>query len=229
MAASISDNISNVKRRIALACERAGRQALDVKLVAVSKELDVERFKEIIPFGLKVFGENRVQDFLKKFDAVDADLEWHIIGHLQRNKARALVGKVSLIHSLDSLNLAATLNRLSEIQGYPWQVLVQVNVAGEDTKFGLHPSALSSFLDEIREMSGLKVWGLMTIAPYCKDPEEARPIFRRLRELKEEMSRTKPWLELRHLSMGMSNDFEVAVEEGATLVRVGSTLFGSYS
>ncbi|HHW41528.1 MAG TPA: YggS family pyridoxal phosphate-dependent enzyme [Syntrophomonadaceae bacterium] len=227
MNEALNNRINDVYRRIAEACQRVGRQKADVKLVAVSKGINAEQLKEAISTGLSVFGENRVQDFLKKYDVIDKQVEWHFIGHLQRNKARYLAGKVSMIHSLDSMSLAATLNRLSDIQGYAWQVLVQVNVSGEATKFGLAPSELPDFLDEIREMKGLKVCGLMTIAPYCEDPEEVRPVFRRLRELKEDMMQKKPWLDLRHLSMGMSNDFEVAVEEGATLVRIGSALFGS--
>jgi len=193
----------------------------------VSKGINAEQLKEAFSSGLSVFGENRVQDFLKKYDVIDKQVEWHFIGHLQRNKARYLVGKVSMIHSLDSISLAAALNRLSDIQGYSWQVLVQVNVSGEATKFGLTPSELPDFLDEIREMKGLKVCGLMTIAPNCEDPEDVRPVFRRLRELQKDLMWKKPWLDLRHLSMGMSNDFEIAVEEGATLVRIGSALFGS--
>ncbi len=227
MNEALNNRINDVYRRIAEACQRVGRQKSDVKLVAVSKGISAEQLKEAISTGLSVFGENRVQDFLKKYDVIDKQVEWHFIGHLQRNKARYLAGKVSMIHSLDSMSLAATLNRLSDIQGYAWQVLVQVNVSGEATKFGLAPSELPDFLDEIREMKGLKVCGLMTIAPYCEDPEEVRPVFRRLRDLKEDMMQKKPWLDLRHLSMGMSNDFEVAVEEGATLVRIGSALFGS--
>lgn len=227
MKEPLNDRINDVYRRITEACQRVGRQKSDVKLVAVSKGINAEQLKEAFSSGLSVFGENRVQDFLKKYDVIDKQVEWHFIGHLQRNKARYLVGKVSMIHSLDSISLAAALNRLSDIQGYAWQVLVQVNVSGEATKFGLAPSELPDFLDEIREMKGLKVCGLMTIAPNCEDTEDVRPVFRRLRELQKDLMWKKPWLDLRHLSMGMSNDFEIAVEEGATLVRIGSALFGS--
>lgn len=229
MKEALEGRITDVYRRIAGACRRVGRQESEVGLVAVSKGIDAGLMKDAIAAGLSVFGENRVQDFMKKYDAIGKQVEWHFIGHLQRNKAKYLTGKVSMIHSLDSLTLAATLNRLSEIQGYPWQVLIQINISGEATKYGIAPSELPDFLDELREMKGIKVCGLMTIAPYCEDPEEVRPVFRRLRELKEDLMQERPWLELRHLSMGMSNDFEVAVEEGATLVRIGSALFGSYN
>lgn len=224
----LEERIADVYRRIAEACRRVGRKSADVGLIAVSKEITADQIKEALAAGLKAFGENRVQDFVKKYEVLGDQAEWHFIGHLQRNKAKYLIGKVKMIHSLDSIRLAETLNRLSEAQGYPWEVLVQVNVSGESTKFGIAPSELSDFLDELRQMEGIKVCGLMTIAPYCEDPEEVRPVFRKLRELKEKMAQEKPWLELRHLSMGMSNDFEVAVEEGATLVRIGSALFGCY-
>ncbi len=224
----LEERIADVYRRIAEACRRVGRKSADVGLIAVTKEITADQIKEALAAGLKAFGENRVQDFVKKYEVLGDQAEWHFIGHLQRNKAKYLVGKVKMIHSLDSIRLAETLNRLSEAQGYPWEVLVQVNVSGESTKFGIAPSELSDFLDELRQMEGIKVCGLMTIAPYCEDPEEVRPVFRKLRELKEKMAQEKPWLELRHLSMGMSNDFEVAVEEGATLVRIGSALFGCY-
>ncbi|MGB9790999.1 MAG: YggS family pyridoxal phosphate-dependent enzyme [Thermacetogeniaceae bacterium] len=225
---TLENRIADVYRRISEACQRAGRKRSEVELIAVSKEVGVDHIKEAMAAGLRAFGENRVQDFVKKYEVLGDQVEWHFIGHLQRNKAKYLIGKVKMIHSLDSIRLAATLDRLSENQGYPWQVLVQVNVSGEATKFGIAPSELSDFLDELRDMKGIQVCGLMTIAPYCEDPEEVRPVFRQLRELRERMMQEKPWLELKHLSMGMSNDFEVAVEEGATLVRIGSALFGCY-
>jgi hypothetical protein len=250
-------------------------------LVAVTKMVPVERIEEAISCGIRVFGENRVQDFLAKYELIDSRetgtqpgdrqavekqaggqaaggeqasagqsdgsqagggqaagsqacstedssgrVEWHLIGHLQQNKAKYLVGKIAMIHSLDSLRLAEHLDRLSAAQGRPWRVLVQVNVSGEATKFGLPPGEVPDFLDAVRRLQGLEVCGLMTIAPYVENPEEVRPVFRGLRLLQEEMVRNRPWLNLRHLSMGMSNDYEVAVEEGATLVRIGSALFG---
>lgn len=228
MREALEERIADVYRRITEACQRVGRKSSEVKLVAVSKEISADQIKDALAAGLRAFGENRVQDFMKKYEVLGDQVEWHFIGHLQRNKAKYLIGKVKIIHSLDNIRLAATLNRLSEVQGHPWQVLVQVNVSGEATKFGIAPSELSDFLDELRDMKGIKVCGLMTIAPYCEEPEEVRPVFRQLRELKEKMEQEKPWLELKHLSMGMSNDFEVAVEEGATLVRIGSALFGCY-
>jgi len=217
--------LNQISARIAVAARRSGRKPSDVKLVAVSKGVAPERLKAVLPCGLRVFGENRVQEFLQKYEMLGEQAEWHLIGHLQRNKAKYLIGKIALIHSLDNLELARLLNKLSLRQGYPWQVLIQVNVSGETAKFGIDPSELGEFLDAMRELRGLEVCGLMTIAPYCEDPEQVRPVFRRLRELKEEATKSRPWLNLEHLSMGMSSDFEVAVEEGATVVRIGSALF----
>ncbi len=226
MAEQVIRRLEQVAARIARAAQRAGRSPSEVKLVAVTKGVNTEQLKRVLPYGLRVFGENRVQEFLKKYEILGEQAEWHMIGHLQRNKAKYLAGKVALIHSLESLELAKLLDRLSPAHGRSWRVLIQVNVAGEATKYGVAPSRLGQFLDAIRDLQGLEVCGLMTIAPYCEDPEEVRPVFRRLRELREEMAETRPWLNLEHLSMGMSNDFEVAVEEGATLVRIGSALFG---
>ncbi len=226
MQDSLEGRLQNITGRISEAAARAGRSPADVQLVAVTKMVPAERITEAISCGLQVFGENRVQDFLAKCDLVPEQAEWHLIGHLQQNKAKYLVGKIAMVHSLDSLRLAEQLDRLSPGQAQPWQVLVQVNISGEATKYGLPREALPDFLDAIRSLQGLEICGLMTIAPNEDDPEKVRPVFRELRLMQEEIGRAKPWLNLRHLSMGMSNDYEVAIEEGATLVRIGSALFG---
>jgi pyridoxal phosphate enzyme (YggS family) len=225
---TLQERIDDVQRRIAASCRKAGRNQSEVKLVAVSKMVEAGVIREAIDCGLHIFGENRVQEFLKKYDELGDMAEWHLIGHLQRNKARYLTGKVSLIHSLDRLALAELLDDLSADNGAPWQVLVQVNVSGEDTKFGISPEELPEFLDKVQDLRGIEVCGLMTMAPFEKDPEKTRPVFRQLRSLRDEMARLKPRFDLRHLSMGMTNDFEIAVEEGATLVRIGSALFSDF-
>jgi pyridoxal phosphate enzyme (YggS family) len=226
MTGSLSERLSEINGRIARAALKSGRRPENVQLVAVTKMIPVDRLGEAISCGIKVFGENRVQDFLAKHEAWGDRVEWHLIGHLQQNKVKYLVDKVGLIHSLDSIDLARRLDSLSETGGRPWRVLVQVNVAGEATKHGLTPEVTPAFLDEIRSLPGLKVSGLMTIAPYEENPEAVRLVFRKLRLLRDEVSRDRPWLNLQHLSMGMSNDFEIAIEEGATMVRIGSALFG---
>jgi pyridoxal phosphate enzyme (YggS family) len=226
MAGSLSGRLADINGRIARAALRSGRHPDDVQLVAVTKMVPVDLLEEAISCGIKVFGENRVQDFLVKHEAWGDRVEWHLIGNIQQNKAKYLVDKVGLIHSLDSINLARRLDGLSEPGGRRWKVLVQVNVAAEATKHGLTTEDAPAFLDEIRGLKGLDVLGLMTVAPYVENAEEVRAVFRKLRLLRDEVSRDRAWLNLQHLSMGMSNDFEVAIEEGATMVRIGSALFG---
>jgi hypothetical protein len=226
MEETLLKRLETINDRIATAARTSGRRPEDVQMVAVTKMVPVDMLGEAIDFGIGVFGENRVQDFLAKYDAWGDRVEWHLIGHLQQNKAKCLVDKIGMIHSLDSISLARRLDSLSGTRGLPWRVLVQVNVSGETTKYGLTPEETPGFLDEVRGLKGLDVSGLMTIAPYVEDPEDVRPVFRRLRQLREELYRDRPWLNLQHLSMGMSNDFEVAVAEGATMVRIGSALFG---
>lgn len=226
MSSILTERIARVNERIMQACRYSGRSSSEVKLVAVTKMAAVDKIKQALDCGLHDFGENRVQDFLVKYEKISEDVQWHLIGHLQRNKAKYLVGKVEMIHSLDRLPLARLLDRLSEEQGYPWQVLVQVNVSGEETKYGLSSEELPAFLDAVQDLRGVNVCGLMTIAPYEEDPERVRPVFRGLRLLRDKMAQTRPKLDLHHLSMGMTNDYEIAVEEGATLVRVGSAIFG---
>lgn len=226
MGGSLQKRLVDITGRISRAALKSGRQPTDVQLVAVTKMVPVDQLGEAVACGIKVFGENRVQDWLAKYEVLGDQVEWHLIGHLQQNKAKYLAGKIGLVHSLDSLRLAQQLDRLSAVQGRPWRALVQVNVSGETTKYGLKPDELPDLLDAIRRLPGLDVCGLMTIAPNVQNPEETRPVFRNLRLLRSEMAQARPWLNLQHLSMGMSNDFEIAVEEGATLVRVGSALFG---
>ena len=228
MTGTLKERIAKVHQRIVAACRRAGRDPSEVKVVAVTKMVAAEHLTDALNCGLTVFGENRVQEFLKKYEAIGKAEEWHLIGHLQSNKAKYLVGKVALIHSLDSLKLAKLLDKLSVAHGAPWRVLVQVNVSGEETKFGLSPEEVPGFLDAVQDLPGIEICGLMTMAPYEEDPERTRPVFRSLRQLRDEMARSRPYLNLEHLSMGMTNDFEVAVEEGATMVRIGSALFSDY-
>lgn len=224
-ATKLAERIAKVNERIEQACRRAGRAPSDVKLIAVTKTTTVENAGAALRCGLHSLGENRVQDFLTKYEQIGADAEWHLIGHLQRNKAKYLTGKMEMIHSLDRLPLARMLDQLSEVQGRPWNALAQVNVSGEETKYGLSPEELPQFLDAVQDLHGINLCGLMTIAPFEDDPERVRPVFRMLRLLRDRMAQSRPNLELPHLSMGMTNDFEIAVEEGATMVRVGSAIF----
>ena len=216
----VQDNI----RRAQAASALAARQ---VQLLAVSKTQPTERIAEAVRAGQKLFAENRVQELVEKYQALP-HLRWHLIGHLQTNKVKYMVDKVEMLHSLDSIGLAQELQKRLDALGRVLPVLVQVNIAEEDSKFGLKAEEVADFLDAMADFPALKVQGLMTIGPFTFEAEEMRPVFRELRLiLQREQKRKLPHADLRHLSMGMSNDYMVAVEEGADMVRVGSVIFGS--
>jgi hypothetical protein len=215
---TITANITAVRRRIAAACERAGRSPGQVTLIAVSKGFAVDAIAEAVGAGQRDFGENRVQEAIEKIDALAArgiTPRWHLIGHLQSNKAKTAADRFAIIHSVDSLRLAEELSRRAERAG----ILLEVNAAQEASKFGFAPTEVAPALSSIATLPHLDVLGLMTVAPLSDDPEVVRPVFRTLRELRDALG-------LRELSMGMTNDFETAIEEGATMVRVGRAIFG---
>ncbi len=209
--------------QIAEAAIRSGRDPGAVKLIAVTKTVGIEMVRRAAALGIEDFGENRVQDAAEKVAAMPG-LRWHFIGHLQSNKVKEVLPAYALIHSLDRLSLAEALQDQAKKVGCPAEVLIQVNVSGEQSKFGLAPGELPAFLEKIAVFDQVKVKGLMTMAPYLEDPEETRSYFRQLRLLRD--ANQKEGLSLPELSMGMTNDFFVAVEEGATMVRIGSALFG---
>jgi hypothetical protein len=213
----VAGNVARVQERIARAAMRAGRAPEEVLLVGVSKSVDVERIRRALAAGLPALGENRVQEAREKIGALGRPVPWHMVGHLQTNKARDAVLLFDLIHSVDRLELARELDRRAA--GRVAEILVQVNLAGEATKGGFAPDELKSALEALAGLSRLRVRGLMAIPPPVEHGEQARGWFRRLRELRDGAG-------LEHLSMGMSDDFEVAVEEGATIVRVGTAIFG---
>jgi pyridoxal phosphate enzyme (YggS family) len=226
----IAERVAAVRERIARASARAGRGADEVTLVAVSKTFPAEAVRDGFAAGLRHFGENRVQEAEAKASAL-ADLRahgivWHLVGHLQANKARKAAALFDRIHSLDGLQLAQRLEHAAAERGQTLWALVQVDLAGERTKFGLEEARLFPALEALRGFKSLRVAGLMTLPPFAEDPERARPYFRRLRELRDR-ALSEGSLLGSELSMGMSHDLEVAVEEGATLVRVGSALFGA--
>jgi len=217
--------LQEVRYRIAAACARSGRAPSDVTLVAVTKTVPAERVIEIVRAGHDTLGENRVQEALPKIEAVGPGPAWHLVGHLQRNKARAAVGRFALIHSVDDVELARELDRRAQAAGAVQRVLVQANLAEEASKHGATASGVLTLVDEIAPLSHLELRGLMIIPPPAEDPEKARPWFRRLAELRAAAA-SRLGRPLPELSMGMTDDFEVAIEEGATLVRVGRALFG---
>jgi PLP dependent protein len=215
----VAHNINQIRQRIGATAERAGRQPEEITLIAVSKTVEPERVETALAAGQTVFGESKVQEANAKIPLVSGRAHWHMIGHLQTNKARLAVTLFDLIHSVDSVKLAAELNKWAESSGKTQSILLEVNVSGEASKFGLKPEDLESTLAGINQLPRLEVHGLMTVAPYAEEAEKARPYFRRLRELRDTFG-------LRELSMGMTHDFEVAIEEGATMVRIGSAIFG---
>jgi len=224
---SISDSLSILRGRIAAASARAGRDPREVKLVAVSKNIDVERIVLAVEAGVRDFGENRVQEAAEKIPRVHADVTWHFVGHLQRNKAKDAVELFSLMHSLDSIRLARELDRRCEMADSTIDLLLQVNISGEATKFGVPPEMARDVLLEIARYERLRVRGLMVIAPYSDNPEDARPWFSQARQLMRELGRLSiSNVSMDELSMGMSGDYEVAIEEGATIIRVGTAIFG---
>jgi PLP dependent protein len=218
----IADNIRSVTQRIAKCCEKSSRPVQDVSLVCVTKEATVAEMDEAIEAGARVFGENRVQDALAKHEAIGDKVDWHLIGHLQTNKAKDAVKIFSLIHSVDSIHLAEEIDKQAARMGKVQDILIQVNTSGEASKFGIEPAQTEDLLEKIAAFPNIKVAGLMTIAPEVEDPETVRPYFRALRELRDRLSAR---YDLKILSMGMTNDFEIAIEEGSTMVRIGRALF----
>lgn len=215
----VKENLENVKRRIKLAAEKAGRDPISIKLLAVTKEAEFDQIKEAIEAGISDVGENRVKDAVNKKKLFDSHvLTWHMIGHLQSNKVKDAVKTFSLIHSVDSLKLACVVNTEAGKEGKTQDILLEVNVSGEGSKFGIKPEALSELVGEVRRLKHVNLLGLMTMAPFCEDPEKARPYFKKLKELSDKHG-------LKEISMGMTQDFEVAIEEGATIVRIGSAIF----
>ena len=225
----IADNVRRVRERIAAAAARAGRSGGDVELLAATKGRSVAEIEEAVSAGVRAIGENRVQEAAAKFPALRGRVSMHMIGHLQRNKVRNALGIFDLIHSVDSVRLAEEIEREAARAGGAARVLIEVNVSGEDQKFGVAPDGLPALLDAAAGLAHIRVEGLMAMAPFSEDAEASRPffIFRRLRRLPAAAARTeRPRVEMRRLSRGMTQDFETAVEEGATIVRVGAAIFG---
>lgn len=224
---SVRDNVAAVREAIERAAQVAGRTGSDVRLVAVSKKIDSTRMLEAAEAGIRTFGENRVQEARNKQESVrwPDDIAWHLIGSLQRNKSKLAVALFDIIQSVDSLEIAKYLDKHAGNAGVTLPVLIQVNLADEPSKSGFHPdTVVQAALEVFSSMEHLKVEGLMAIPPYCDNPEDVRPYFQRLRHIKDTLN--DRGLHFRELSMGMSSDFEIAIEEGATMVRVGTAIFG---
>ena len=216
----ITENLKDVEARVCAACERSGRKREDVTLIAVSKTKPVEMLEEAYAYGCRYFGE--------KYDIMPKDIHWQMIGHLQRNKVKYIIDKAELIHSVDSIRLAETIDKEAEKHGVIANILIEVNVAKEESKFGLMPEEVPEFVEKIAGFPHIRVKGLMTIAPFVENPEDNRPVFAHLRKLSVDIAKKNiDNITMSILSMGMTNDYQVAIEEGATMVRVGTGIFGA--
>lgn len=224
---SVCEQYRTVEDKVKAACKRAGRSPEEVTLIAVSKTKPASMIEELLPLGVRDFGENKVQELTAKEEALPKDIRWHMIGHLQRNKVKYMIDKACMIHSVDSLRLAQEISKEAVKHDLVMPVLVEVNVAGEESKFGVSVEEAPSLVEEMAKLPGIQIKGLMTIAPYVEDPEENRSVFRNLRKLSVDI-REKNFdnVIMNVLSMGMTGDYEVAIEEGATHVRVGTGIFG---
>ncbi|MEW4370586.1 YggS family pyridoxal phosphate-dependent enzyme [Paenibacillus kandeliae] len=223
----LQERIAQVQQRIEAACARSGRQADEVQVVAVTKYVSTDKTERVLNAGLNHLGENRWQNAKDKWEALHERGVWHFIGHLQTNKVKDVIGKFQYIHSLDRLSLAKELEKKAAEADLTVQVFLQINISGEESKYGISPEQAQSLLEQVAGMPHIQVIGLMTMAPEVDDPEQTRPVFRGLRELRDQLNGLKLTQEpIQHLSMGMSGDFEIAVEEGATFVRLGSILVG---
>ena len=224
----IKDNVAEVEANIQKACERAGRSRDEVTLIAVSKTKPVSDIYEVMETGIKDYGENKVQELCDKIETISEPLNWHMIGHLQRNKVKYIVDKVRMIHSVDSLRLAQQISSEAVKKGVDVDILIEVNVAEEASKFGLSTEAVIQLAEDISKLPAVHIRGLMTVAPFTENPEDNRPYIRNLRQLAVDIARKNiDNVTMNELSMGMTGDYEVAIEEGATMVRVGTGIFGT--
>ena len=223
----LKENLANVEKNIEQACKNAGRSRDEVTLIAVSKTKPVEMLQEIYDENIRDFGENKVQELCSKMEQLPSDIRWHMIGHLQRNKVKYIVGKVELIHSVDTYRLAEEINIQAKKQNVIVPILVEVNIAHEESKFGISAEDAILLVEEISKLGNIRITGLMTIAPYVENPEDNRLYFRKIKQLSVDITNKNidnVFMEI--LSMGMTGDYMVAIEEGATMVRVGTGIFG---
>lgn len=222
----VKENIEKVKLNLINAAKKSGREPSEINIIAVTKYVDIELIKLVNECGIGSFGESKVQDFCKKYEQLGKGYNWHFIGRLQKNKVKYIIDKVDLIHSVDTIELLEELEKRATLLGKNVNVLIQVNISGEDTKQGLEENMLEEFLKEVALFNRIRVLGLMTIAPFVENPEHIRSIFRELKNTFEQIKKLNlKNVDMKYLSMGMSNDYEIAIEEGANLIRVGRILF----
>ena len=223
----IRENVQFARNKIAEACRRSGRKSEEIELVAITKTVDVEQINEAIEAGIRVVGENRVQEAWRKFQEVGEKVHWHMVGHLQTNKVKRVLQFADMIHSVDSVYLAREIQTQAKKLERTIEILIQVNTSGEESKFGREPEATIGAIEEVSTLPNLKIKGLMTIGAFLPNPEDVRPCFKLLHDLKDRVNeRGITSVEIGTLSMGMTNDYEIAIEEGSTMVRVGTAIFG---
>lgn len=224
----LNDNIIEVKNKIMQTCKKIGKDESEITLIGVTKTYEADVINASLTMGIENIGENRVQEIMRKYDDIKGPVRWHLIGHLQTNKVKYIIEKVDLIHSVDSIGLAEEINKRAEKSDKVMDVLLQVNIAEEESKFGTSLEELYELIGMVQHMKNIRVKGLMNIAPFTDDPEEVRPYFRKMKEIFDELSKM-PYdnIEMSYLSMGMSNDYWIAIEEGANMIRVGSSIYGA--
>ena len=226
---SIIENIDDILKKIDDTCKKTGRNSKDITVIAVSKTVDSKRAKEAVEAGVENLGENRVQELVKKYDELaDTDIKWHMIGHLQKNKVKYIIDKTVLIHSVESIELAEEINKRAIKNNLTSNVLIELNIGEEESKFGINEDNIYDFVKNMEQFENIKVLGLMTVAPFCEDPEDARWVFKKMKNINDKISTMNLRnTEMKYLSMGMTNDYEVAIEEGSNIIRIGTAIFGA--
>jgi len=226
---NIKKDIDNILSRVEIAAKHSGRRLEDITVIAVSKTVDAQKAKQAIEGGLSDLGENRVQEFVNKYEQLcNMNIKWHMIGHLQKNKVKYIIDKAELIHSVESIELANEISKKAKMNGIVSKVLIELNIGEEDSKFGINAVNAYDFIKEVSEYENITIMGLMTVAPYVDNPEDVRWVFKKMKEIYDNTSEMKlKNVDMKYLSMGMTNDFEVAIEEGSNIVRIGTGIFGS--
>lgn len=226
---SIRENIDDITKKIENTCKKIGRNPKDITVIAVSKTVESKRAKEAVNAGINNLGENRVQELIKKYDELsDLDVKWHMIGHLQKNKVKYIIDKTVLIHSVESLSLAEEINKRAEKDNLIANVLIELNIGEEESKFGINEENVYDFITSMEQFENIKVLGLMTVAPFCENPEDVRWVFKKMKNIYDKISTMNLRnTEMNYLSMGMTNDYEIAIEEGSNIIRIGTAIFGA--
>jgi len=216
-------------KKIDTACKKTGRNPKDITLLAVSKTVESDRAKEAVEAGIKNLGENKVQELIKKYEELkDIDVKWHMIGHLQKNKVKYIIDKNILIHSVESLSLAEEINKRAKNSNLTADVLIELNIGEEESKFGINEENVYDFIRSMEQFENIRVLGLMTVAPFCENPEDVRWVFKTMKNIYSKISiMNLRNTEMKYLSMGMTNDFEIAIEEGSNIIRIGTAIFGA--